>query len=329
MEKPPRIEISSRTIVFTIVFLLFLKLLWMVRDLIFSLFIAFIVMSAIKPVVVFFERKKIKRTLAAPFVFILSLLLFGYILYWIIPPLIIETGTFLKTLPLFINKLNIVPPNLINQGSFNQYLPDITNQILGFIKNVFSNTVFILSTVFFSFYFVLEEGFIKKFLLRFFEEKKSYQIAAIFEKAEERMQAWVWGELLLMLVVGAMTFIGLILIGVKQPLPLAVIAGLLEIIPNLGPIAATVPAFFVAATQSFFLAVSAIGLYIIVQQLENHLIVPLVMRKTVGLNPIITLMVLIIGGKIGGVLGVLLAIPITLFIETVLIEILKNRVTQE
>ena len=128
-----------------------------------------------------------------------------------------------------------------------------------------------------------------------------------------------------MVVVGTLTFIGLNLIGIKHSLPLAVLAGLLEVVPNLGPITSMVPALLTATTQSYFLILPTVALYFIVQQLENHLIVPLVMRKAVGLHPIITLIALIVGGKVGGVLGVLLAVPTALFIETIIIGVLQKK----
>ena len=126
-----------------------------------------------------------------------------------------------------------------------------------------------------------------------------------------------------MTMVGLLTFIGLSLIGVRYALPLSIIAGLLEVVPNLGPTISTIPSFLVALTQSYFLGFSTIALYFIVQQLENHIIVPMVMKKAVGLNPIITLIALIIGGKVGGAVGVVLAIPFTLFAETLLIEFMR------
>src|SRR4030042_4710135 len=101
-----------------------------------------------------------------------------------------------------------------------------------------------------------------------------------------------------MLAIWILTFIGLSLIGVRYALPLAIIAGLLEIVPILGPILSAIPAFIVASASSYFLGLATIALYFIVQQIENQIIVPLVMKKAVGLNPIVTLTALIIGGTL-------------------------------
>jgi len=100
---------------------------------------------------------------------------------------------------------------------------------------------------------------------------------------------------------------------------------LLEIVPNIGPTLSAVPAILIGLSQSYFLGAANLALYVAIQQFENHLIVPLVMKKATGLNPIVTLSALIIGGKLAGTLGVVLAIPTTLFIETVLIGVVKAK----
>ena len=132
-----------------------------------------------------------------------------------------------------------------------------------------------------------------------------------------------------MTVVGLLTYVGLNLIGIRYALALAVLAGLLEAVPNLGPTLSSVPAILLGFATSPVMGFAAIALYFIVQQLENNIIVPVVMKKAVGLNPIITLLALLIGGKMGGVLGILLAIPITVFLETVLIEVVNAPKTAE
>jgi len=295
------------------------------KDLVFSLVIAFIIMSAVRPIVAFFEKKRIPRPVSASIIFLLILFSVIYLLVAWLPPMIFELSLFLRNLPLIVEKIS---PNFaasVDINSLANYLPNITNQIWNVIAGFFSNTVFVLSTFFFSFYFTIEENFIKKLLMKFASEDKAGQIADIFETVEKRLGRWVWGELILMLVVGLLTYIGLTLIGIKYVLPLAVLAGLLEVVPNLGPVAATVPAIFVALSQSYLLIVPVAALYFVIQQLENNLIVPFVMKKAVGLHPIITLLALIVGGRVGGVLGVLLAVPITIFLETILIEVVQKK----
>lgn len=319
-----KIEISSKTIIFTVLFLLFLNFLWLVRELIFSLFIAFIIMSALKPLVAFLERKKIPRMIGACIAYIVFLGTFIEILSFIFPPFISETILLFKNFPSIIE--SIIPNVWRMDLSFvAQYIPNITGEVFNVARIIFSNAIFTISTIFFGFYFLVEENPIKNFLTQFFSDEKTNRVVSIFEKVEKRMSAWFWGELILMVVVGLLTFFGLNLIGIKYVIPLAVLAGLLEVVPNLGPVISAIVAALIGFSQSYMIGVATLALGFIVQQLENNLIVPYVMKKAVGLNPIITLIALVVGGKLAGVLGVLLAIPISLFIETVLVEILASK----
>lgn len=315
-----KIEISARTIVFTILFLILLRVLWTIREVIYALFFAFILMSALKPIVKFLERLKLPRPLAVFFVFVASVFSFGALVSFVVPPLFQESVNFFRNLPRLIATAfpNFSP--FFDASSFSRFLPDITQNFFKVVGGVFSNFIFIISVIFFTFYFLLEEKFLDKFLANFLEKDLSKTIIGIFDRIEKRMGAWVWGELILMTVIGLISYLGLLLLNIKYAAPLAIMAGLLEVVPIIGPTVATIPAFFVGASVSWFTGLAVIALYFLIQQLENNLIVPLVIEKAVGLNPIITLIALIIGGKLGGLLGILLSVPTALFIETILVE---------
>jgi len=128
-----------------------------------------------------------------------------------------------------------------------------------------------------------------------------------------------------MLIVGLLVFIGLSVLGIKYALVLAVIAALFEIVPFIGPILAASPAVILAFFQSSFLALLVIILYIVVQQLQNYLIVPQVMKRTVGLNPVVIIIVLLVGGKLAGLLGIVLAVPAAAAIAEFLKDLQKKK----
>ncbi len=318
-----KVEISWKTIVFAVFFILLIIFIWNIKDIVFSLFIAFIIMSALKPYVVFFEKRKVPRILATLLVYLFFVVGLFYLLFLILPPLIGESTLLFRSLPSIIQKAVPNPIDYFNFQSLFQYIPNIANQFFTVLGGVLSNAFFLLTTLFFGFYFLLEEDVVKKMLTTFLDPKdvRVKRTLEIFNLAEKRLNYWFWGEITLMTAVGVMTFIGLSLISMKFALALAVLAGLLEIVPNLGPILSAIPAILIGFSTSNLLGVSALVLYFIVQQLENNILVPIVMKKVVGMNPIITLLALLIGGRIGGITGALLAIPVTLFLETALIEI--------
>lgn len=324
-----KVEISQRTIIFTVGFLLFLYFLWTVQELLYTIFIAFILMSALRPLVSALKHKHIPHAAAVSLVFIGFVLFFLFLFGIIIPPILDETINLIKSLPSMMQSLNPETRQWIHIESLSQYIPNITNQLFSIAGNIFSNVIFILSTLFFAYYLLLEEQIIKKFLLQFFDEKKAYWYATVLEKAEQRMSNWFWGEIMLMTIVGWMTFIGLSVLQIKYMVPLAVLAGVLEVVPNIGPIISAVPATIIGFSISPLAGFSALSLYFVVQQFENNLIVPMIMKKAVGINPIVTLIALIIGGRLGGILGIVVAIPMYVFVETFIQNFLKDHKVAE
>ncbi len=318
------IQISFRMIVYTLLLVLGIYLIWISSELIYSLIIAFILMSAMRPLVTLIQRRGVSRTIAVFLSYLLFLAAIIFILFIVVPPIVLQIGTLISTLPVILQSLNPELAKVVNISSLTQYLPNVTNQLFEVISAVFSNLLFIVSTLFFGFYFLLEEDIIKRFFMQFLAVKQAEQVSRIIDKAEERMSSWFWGELTLMTIVGFMTMIGLQLIGMNYVVPLAVLAGILEAVPNIGPVLSAIPALIIGMAQSPLLGISSIILYTLIQQLENNLIVPVVMKRAVGINPIISLVVLILGGKIGGVLGVLLSIPVYLILETIAKEYLKT-----
>lgn len=325
MDKKVVVEISARTIVFIVLFLLLLKFLWLIKDILFSLFIAFILRSALLPVVLKLKKIGIPHALAAVLIFLFTIGAFVGFFFVLLPPLFVEISSLIRNTPYYLDLIMPQLEGFVDINSLGNYIPSFTGLVFGLLGGLFSNAFFVFVTLFFTLYFLIEENFVRDLLVNFVSEEKIVWVFELMKKVEGRMAAWLWGELVLMFIIGLLTYIGLSLLNVKYALSLAFIAGLLEIIPNIGPVISTIPAFFVAISSSLVLGLSVIALYFIIQQFENTVIVPLVMRKAVGLNPIITLLALLIGGRIGGVVGVLLAIPFTLFVETLLIEMVKNR----
>lgn len=296
---------------------------WYIRDILFSLLIAFIIMSSLRPGVAFLTAKKVPRPLAIGITFTFFILFFVSLISLIIPPIVIETTNLIQNLPIIIDTTIPYFQETTLFDNWTSYIPNVTNNIFGVVSAVFSNTLFIMTTLFFGLYFLLEENLASRFFHHYFPKQTADRIVSTFQTAEKRMSSWFWGELTLMIVVGTMTYIGLTLIGVKYALPLAILAGLLEVVPNIGPVISAIPAIIIGFSQSVFAGFSSLALYIVVQQLENNLIVPVIMRRAVGINPILTLLALLIGGRVGGVLGILLAVPLFLFIETIIHEYVR------
>jgi predicted PurR-regulated permease PerM len=142
---------------------------------------------------------------------------------------------------------------------------------------------------------------------------------------QQKVGLWLRGQIILSVTIFLLTYIGLLILKVKYALVLAFFAGLTEFIPYLGPTIAAIPAVFLTYTQSPMLALFVAILYYIVQLTENNIIVPKVMQKVIGLNPIISIAVLMIGYKVGGITGAILSIPVTTALDVFLSDIFDNK----
>jgi len=143
--------------------------------------------------------------------------------------------------------------------------------------------------------------------------------------SQKEIGDWGRGMLILCLFVGALTYIGLSVLGIKFALTLALIAGLTELVPYIGPWLGGVPAVMIAFLVSPTLALVVIILYIVIQQIQNILVTPYIMHKAVGLDPLIIVIILLIGGKIAGPLGMILAVPAATILSILFKEYLKYK----
>jgi len=314
----PKIEISVKTIFIAIASLFLLRFAWDMKDLLFSLFIGYIVMSAAKQPVEALTKKGIPRGVAVFLVFASFFIGIVFIFSWIIPPFVSETALFITHFPRIVEAVRTTLP--INIGTFPiaQYIPNVTNNFISVIGSVFSNAAFFISTIFFSIYLTLDSHIISHVFSRITNKQQLEKILKIEGQIEKRLGLWLLGQLFLMSIIGVTTYIGLLLLGVRYALPLGIIAGILEAIPNVGPTLAAIPAFFVGFSQYPLLGLFTVLMSVGIQQFENHIVVPMVMKKVVGLHPIVTLIVLVVGGRYAGVMGMLFAIPLALVVGTII-----------
>jgi predicted PurR-regulated permease PerM len=143
----------------------------------------------------------------------------------------------------------------------------------------------------------------------------------LVEAVQAKMGGWFRGQILLCFIIGLLYYIGLLIIGIESPLVLALFGGLTEFIPYLGPILGGIPIVFVAFVASPWKGLLALILLVIIQQAEGHFIVPKVMQKAVGLNPLISIIALLVGAQLYGILGALLAIPVATAVSVVYKEV--------
>jgi predicted PurR-regulated permease PerM len=319
--KPYKIENSYRLVILAVLILLSLWLLFQIRQLLVILFISLIFMSALNPSIKKLTEHRIPRTLAISGLYFLIILLLGFAIEVIIPPLFEQSDFLVTRLPYYLKMLkpyNINSDIIIGQISNLGYLPA---NIIKLVINIFGNIVGILLTATFTFYLSNERENLKRYLAFILSPAKTEKAENIISKIEYKLGGWVRAEITLMIIIGLLAYLSLSILRVEYAVPLAILAGLMEVVPNYGPIISAIPAVAIAMLISPVTGFAVIGLYLLIHQLENSIIVPQVMAKEVGVNPLITIIFLSIGFKLGGIAGAVLAIPIFLVMEILLKEI--------
>jgi predicted PurR-regulated permease PerM len=320
--RPTKIEITYKTIIFTLLLLLAIRFIYLISNVLLALFIAVIIMSALNPIISKLEKFRIPRVLSILIIFVLIILALSIMIAAIIPPFVNQTKSLIEQIPQIMNNYGI--PALDQQVISDQF-GSLPGNIAKFIVNIFSNILAVFTVLILSFYLLAERAQLHRYLIAFFGNEKAEQSAEQFiNTIEQQIGGWVRGQIALMVIIGIMSYIGLVVLNVNFALPLSIIAGLLEIIPGIGPTVATIPAVIMAMGTSPITAVSTIALYVIIQQLENNIIVPKVMQKAVGVQPIVTILSIMIGLQIAGVLGAILAVPSVLIIKIIIQYITKT-----
>lgn len=322
--KPKRIEISHKTIIFTVVFLLSLVVLWQIRSLILLLFISFVFMETLNPAVTRLEKFKIPRPVGILLLYIIILSLISFAVAGIVPIFVEQSAALIKSLPETLQNVKIFGNDAIDLSSQFKILENIPSSIAKTAVSIFSNILSGFVVFFLTFYLLLEKKNFPKYGLSIFGEKGKEKFLKIVDSLESRLGHWVNAEFFLMTVIGVLSYLGYLLLGLKYAVPLAIFAGLLEIVPALGPTIATIIAAIVGFSISPVTGFLTIAWGIIVQQLENSIIVPKIMKRSIGFNPLVTILLIATGAKLAGVVGAILAVPLYLTIE-VIVKVLSKK----
>lgn len=334
------VRITSGTLFTAALIVLLVALLYFLRDLALVVLAGVVIASSIEPAVRFFMRYRLPRVVAVLLVYVLVIAAFAGTLFFFLPPLLDELSSFLSTLPQTIASIRIsdtFAPGLLQGGisslSATEIIDDLRNAFSSVTGGAFTTLAsffgglasFILIIVF-SFYFAVQETGIDDFLRIVTPVKHQAYVLGLWKRSQEKIGKWMQGQLVLGLIVGVLLYLGLVILGVPYAFLLAVLAALFELIPVFGQILAAIPALAISYGHGGLpLALIVVGLYVIVQQFESHLIYPLVVKKVVGVPPLLVILALIIGAKLAGFLGILLSVPMAAALQELVSDIEKRK----
>ena len=322
------VRITAGSIITAILFVLLIGLVWYLRDIVLILLTAVIIASAMEPGIRAFSRWGLPRILAVIAMYLAVIAAFVGILIFFLPPVLDDAASFLTRLPETLNSIGYT-----QQGGSSSLLPisDIAallssaelirnfsttlggspGGIVTTLSVFFGGVVSFVLVIVLSFYFCVQETGVEDFLRVVTPVEYHTYVVDLWKRAQDKIGKWMQGQVLLALLVGVLLYLGLVILGIPYALVLSVLAALFELIPVFGQILAAIPAVAVAfASGGGETALLVGGLFLVVQQFESHLIYPLVVKKVVGVPPLLVILALLIGGKLAGFIGVLLSVPI-------------------
>jgi sporulation integral membrane protein YtvI len=342
--EPKKIVFDVSTLALLKIFILGLIVffLFYVRDVILIVFVALILASAFDPWVDWMQKHKLPRGLGLLVIYLGVFTVLAGTVYLIIPPIATEVKALSDDFPLYWERISGSLDQFRSYSDSQGWTAGIQKSLEDFQANVSAIEAAaggVFSTVFtffggilsffiiavLTFYLTVEEHAMKRVLRSMMPVKYQPYVTHLINRIQEKIGMWLRGQLILSLIIFVLTWFGLTILGVKYALVLALFAGIMELVPYLGPFIGAVPAIFIAFTQGPSVALGVIILFVIIQQLENNIIVPKVMQKAVGLNPIITLVSMMLGFKLAGILGIILAVPVATALNVVLGDFIEMK----
>jgi predicted PurR-regulated permease PerM len=340
-----RLSISTGSIVRFFLAIILILVLYRISDILLVVVAATIFASAIEPAIRRLKRYHIHRVLAVIFVYLVIAALLLILLVFFVPVVGNDLISFLNTVPhtipiedfwspfqsmgMNIGSTAIAPGTI----SLSDFVNGLQSLIVGSSAGALQTASFIFGGVFglilivvLSFYLAVQEEGVSDFLRIVTPVRHHAYIIDLWQRSQRKIGYWLQGQVLLGVVVGVLVYLVLSVVGIPHALVLALLAAIFEIIPVFGPIISSVPAILIAfADRGIGTGLLLIGLYIIIYQFESQLFYPLVVKKVVGISPIVVILALVIGAQLAGVLGALIAVPLSAALMEYIHDIEKRK----
>lgn len=325
------VSISTSSIVRAFLIALLFWFIYSVRSTLLLVFISFILATIMTPIVARAEKYKVPRGITVAGIYLLALgIVFG-IGWTLVPLLVLEISQIAQNFGEYWDKViaflpwgveaNIkdVVQNNVNSiaNAAKTGLAVTISSVLSTVKGFVSVVGSFIIVVVLAFYFVAEEKSIKRGLLRVLPVKHVPLADRLITNLQYWLGGWARGQIILSVIIAICVYIALSIIGVPYAFALALLAGLLEFIPYAGPIFSGIFGVFFALTVSPTIALITAGAYYVIQVLENNVIVPKVMQKAAGVNPVLSFVMILISFEALGVVGVFLGVPIASIIMAI------------
>ncbi|KPJ57445.1 hypothetical protein AMJ49_00725 [Parcubacteria bacterium DG_74_2] len=328
------LDISWETILKIGLAILVFYFLFLVKDILVFVFFASIISVLFNPAINFLEERKIPRVISSIFVYLSIFLILGFLIYTLAPLFVSESQQFSQLLSQYLQKLS---PTLKFLGFravenledlskiLQEWLQTSSTSIVAAIGSIFGGVISTFSILALAFFFSLEEKEMENMVSIFLPEKYRPDILSLLENAQKRVSIWFGARILSCFFIGFLTFLVCYILKINYSTSFSFLAGFLEIVPTLGPIIAGVIISLFTALDSLWKALLILISFFLIQQIEGNILTPILTKKLIGLPSVFVLIALMIGGKLFGILGAILAIPLFGFLFEFLSDFLKKK----
>lgn len=336
------VNISTRTIINTLLLLLLIVALFVLRDVVLVLLTSIVIASFVEAGVKKLKQYKFSRTLAVISIYFISILITTGIFYLVVPILLNESAGLVELISKYNSSgvINEVSTDISGTqsllSSFTDGSQSISSDVQSFISNLSEGFISIFSMAFggivnfllivvISFYLSTQENGVSNFLRIILPAKQEEYAIDLWKRTERKLGHWIQGQLLLSVIIGVLTYIGLLIFGIKYAFVLALITAFFELIP-FGMILAIIPAVIIAYVDGgITLGVITLAIYLVIQQFETYLIQPFVVNKVVGISPLMVIISIVIGSQLAGFWGIILAVPVAVCVLEFMDDVEKRK----
>ncbi|HEY1037677.1 MAG TPA: AI-2E family transporter [Candidatus Paceibacterota bacterium] len=341
------LNVSMGTLFKIACFALGAYLLYELRGLALVILSAVVIASVIEPGIRFLVRRGIQRVFSATIMYLAIFSFIGVMVSFVLPPLFSETISAINGLPKYVKTIDVLNPlNAETLRSVRTFFPDLpstisvgdlggmmTNAVSNFsgglfdtVAGFFGGIVSLILVVVISFYLSVRNDGVGEFLAVITPLKHEKYVRGLWLRSQHKIGKWMQGQLVLALGVGIITYCALLVAGIPHPLLLAFVAMIFELIPIIGATLAAIPAFFLATLSGGFgLGLIVIAIYVVIQQIEAHILYPLVVKKVIGIPPLLVIIALVAGAQLAGLVGVLLAVPLSVALMEFINDVEKRK----
>lgn len=335
MAEHPQVDISTVSIFRALLVVLTFILFYLLSNVLIVLLFAIVIASAVSPFVSWMEKHRIPRLVGVLLLYLMVVAIVVVLSSLIIPSISNDISNLNTYLPKVTQQLS-TSLDKVQTGSSQYfdfigelqnilevvtgYLQQFSQSALNLMVGAFGGLISFIAVIVISFYLAVQKDGIQNFLESVVPERFEGYIINLWRRVEHKLGLWLQGQLLLSLVVGLLVYVGLSLLGVKFALLFAILSMAFEIIPVAGPVLAAIPTIFVALLQQPMLALWVLIMFIAIQQLESHVLTPLMLGKATGMNPIVVILAILIGSQLAGIVGALIGVPVA----TIIVEIVDD-----